>query len=59
VVAGYHDGVLMLTFPVAEQAKPRRIDVAHDKDSRVPGAGDDAKTISGTTAEETPAAGNA
>jgi HSP20 family protein len=51
VVAGYHDGVLMLTIPVAEQAKPRRIDVAHGKDSGVPGPGDDAKTISGATAE--------
>lgn len=50
VVAGYHDGVLTLTIPIAEQAKPRRIEVAHGKDSTVPGTGDDHKTISGTSA---------
>jgi HSP20 family protein len=30
VEAGYHDGVLRLTIPVAEQAKPRRIAISHD-----------------------------
>lgn len=30
IEAGYHDGVLRLTIPVAEQAKPRRIAVTHD-----------------------------
>jgi HSP20 family protein len=30
IEAGYHDGVLRLTIPVAEKAKPRRITVAHD-----------------------------
>ncbi|MEB3983701.1 HSP20 family small heat-shock protein [Mycobacterium sp. 663a-19] len=28
--AGYHDGVLRLTIPIAEKAKPRRIEVSHD-----------------------------
>ena len=30
IEAGYHDGVLRLTIPVAEKAKPRRITVSHD-----------------------------
>lgn len=29
VSANYHDGVLTVTIPVAEQAKPRRIDIEH------------------------------
>jgi HSP20 family protein len=33
ITAGYHDGVLTLTIPVAEQAKPRRIDISHSQDS--------------------------
>jgi HSP20 family protein len=33
VVADYHDGVLTLTIPVAEQAKPRRIDIGRSQDS--------------------------
>jgi HSP20 family protein len=32
IEAGYHDGVLRLTIPVAEQAKPRRIAISHDGD---------------------------
>jgi HSP20 family protein len=28
--ANYHDGVLRLTIPVAEKAKPRRIEISHD-----------------------------
>ncbi|WP_278184950.1 Hsp20/alpha crystallin family protein [Mycobacterium talmoniae] len=28
--ASYHDGVLRLTIPVAEKAKPRRIAISHD-----------------------------
>jgi HSP20 family protein len=30
IEASYHDGVLRLTIPVAEQAKPRRIAISHD-----------------------------
>jgi HSP20 family protein len=30
IEAAYHDGVLRLTIPVAEQAKPRRISISHD-----------------------------
>lgn len=30
IEAGYHDGVLRLTIPVAERAKPRRIEISHD-----------------------------
>ena len=30
IEANYHDGVLRLTIPVAEKAKPRRIDISHD-----------------------------
>jgi HSP20 family protein len=48
VVAGYHDGVLTLTIPVAEQAKPRRVDVTHGKDSTGPAVASGPKTISGT-----------
>ncbi|MFI2703472.1 Hsp20/alpha crystallin family protein [Cellulosimicrobium composti] len=29
ITASYEDGVLSLTIPVAEEARPRRIDVAH------------------------------
>ncbi|QWF82633.1 Hsp20/alpha crystallin family protein [Amycolatopsis sp. CA-230715] len=30
IEAGYADGVLTLRIPVAEQAKPRRIEIAHE-----------------------------
>lgn len=30
IEAGYHDGVLRLTIPVAEKAKPRRIEISHN-----------------------------
>ena len=30
IEANYHDGVLRLTIPVAERAKPRRIEISHD-----------------------------
>ncbi|BBY55379.1 Hsp20 family protein [Mycobacterium koreense] len=30
IVASYRDGVLRLTIPVAEKAKPRRIEIRHD-----------------------------
>jgi len=44
IEAAYNDGVLSLTLPVAEQAKPRRIEVAHG------GAGQ--QMISGTATEK-------
>ncbi|WP_343599414.1 HSP20 family small heat-shock protein [Mycobacterium sp.] len=30
IEAGYQDGVLRLSIPVAEKAKPRRIEISHD-----------------------------
>lgn len=30
IEAAYHDGVLRLAIPVAEKAKPRRIEISHD-----------------------------
>ena len=39
ISATYHNGVLTVSLPVAERAKPRRIEVA---------AGDDAQTITGS-----------
>ncbi|ORB85937.1 hypothetical protein B1987_21625 [Mycobacterium kansasii] len=30
IEAGYHDGVLRLTIPIAEKAKPRRIEISHN-----------------------------
>ncbi len=30
IEANYHDGVLRLTIPVAEKAKPRRIEISHN-----------------------------
>jgi HSP20 family protein len=32
IEASYHDGVLRLTIPVAERAKPRRIEISHNGD---------------------------
>ena len=29
ISAVYHDGVLTVTIPVAEQAKPRKVDITH------------------------------
>jgi HSP20 family protein len=51
ITADYHDGVLTLTLPVVEPAKPRRIDVGHSEpgDSGLPGAAQ--KTISGQTTQ--------
>jgi len=49
-VAGYHDGVLTLTIPVAEQAKPRRIDVGRSQDSDTALSGGGHKTITGQAA---------
>ena len=37
IEAAYTDGVLSLTLPVAEEARPRRIDVAHAGQSAISG----------------------
>jgi HSP20 family protein len=42
VGANYHDGVLTVTIPVAEQAKPRRIEIGRDASNH--------KVIESTTA---------
>ena len=34
VEASYHDGVLRLAIPVAEKAKPRRIEITHDSEQK-------------------------
>jgi HSP20 family protein len=34
IEAGYHSGVLALRIPVAEHAKPRKIEIASDTDDR-------------------------
>jgi len=53
IEAAYNDGVLSLTLPVAEQAKPRRIEVAHGSErAGVEGAAGQ-QTISGTATETT------
>ncbi|MEO5831804.1 MAG: Hsp20/alpha crystallin family protein [Nakamurella sp.] len=40
ISATYDDGVLVVTVPVAQEAKPRRIEVAHQSDPRNSDAGD-------------------
>lgn len=50
IAANYHDGVLSLTIPVAEQTKPRRIDVGRSQDSDTALSGRD-RTVSGQAAE--------
>jgi HSP20 family protein len=51
IAADYHDGVLTLTIPVAEQAKPRRIDVGRSQDSDTAVTGGGHKTIGGPAAD--------
>ena len=48
IQADYSDGVLTLTIPVAEQAKPRKISVTHGGAAPVAG-----QTVEGETAETT------
>jgi len=46
ITAEYRDGVLILTIPVAEQAKPRKIEIARGEDAGV-GSYEGHKMISG------------
>lgn len=39
ISASYADGVLSLTIPVTEEAKPRRVEVAHSTGSTAIGQG--------------------
>jgi len=45
ITAEYHDGVLSLTIPVAEQAKPRRIEVSRTAGDEALGSHDGHKMI--------------
>jgi HSP20 family protein len=48
ISASYTDGVLSLTIPVSEEAKPRRIEVAHEAGSTAIGRGSEThQTIEG------------
>ncbi|WP_372454008.1 Hsp20/alpha crystallin family protein [Occultella gossypii] len=49
ISAAYTDGVLSLTIPVSEQAKPRRIEVAHVASPSQLGAGAPAASESAST----------
>jgi len=51
ITADYHDGVLTLTIPVAEQAKPRKIDIARSQDSDTALTAGGHKTIIGQAAD--------
>lgn len=54
IEAEYSDGVLRLSIPMAEEAKPRRISVSHSDRSVTAGSGDkdtdERRTIEGETA---------
>ena len=49
IQADYSDGVLTLTIPVAEQAKPRKISVTHG--GTAPVAGQTVEAVEGSAAE--------
>jgi HSP20 family protein len=51
ITAVYQDGVLTLTIPVAEQAKPRKIDIARSQDSDTALTAGGHKTIIGQAAD--------
>ena len=54
IEAEYSDGVLRLSIPMAEEAKPRKISVSHSDRSVTAGSGDkdtdERRTIEGETA---------
>jgi HSP20 family protein len=45
ISASYTDGVLSLTIPVSEEAKPRKIEVAHEADTAIEGSSKGHQTI--------------
>lgn len=49
VSADYHDGVLTVTIPVAEQARPRQISIARTSSSGSVGTGGEHKVIEGAS----------
>ena len=51
ISANYADGVLTLTIPVAEEAKPRKINVAHSERSTAVGSGSGTSTDENRTIE--------
>ena len=53
ITAAYNSGVLRLTIPVAERAKPRKITVSTDEQAAVSSAGDD-RVISATAEDRQP-----
>lgn len=55
ITAAYHGGVLRLTIPVAERAKPRKITVASDEQSAVSAPGG-SRVISATAEDRPPGA---
>jgi HSP20 family protein len=54
--ADYRDGVLTLTFPVAEQAKPRKIEITRGDNAAI-GSHEGHKMISGETGQDRKAVG--
>jgi HSP20 family protein len=55
--AEYHDGVLTLTIPVAEQAKPRKIEIRRGENTGI-GSHEGHKMISGETGKDNTATTN-
>ncbi|MFD0575059.1 Hsp20/alpha crystallin family protein [Dactylosporangium darangshiense] len=56
ITAEYSDGVLTLTIPVAEQAKPRKIEIARPRSTAI-GSHEGHKMISGETGKDRQSAG--